>query len=219
MSSHSVVAPEKLAKAVNYVAAQLRISRNTFRNSSALTGKISEKAVDDETLNGAPNGKLFENIVNDEILHAKICEHFARNSSALTGAISEKVFDDETLQKVVELERVLDKAVKRIEETETIMAFTANLLKKLDRRMDNLADALDNQCTLTGKLTDAVADDKAAISAFDHRFSANQNEVDDIAENVEELNNNSTYLLRRRKDCVPKSAYEPPTKRKAKAKG
>ena len=111
MSSHSVVAPGKLAKAVNYVAAQLRISRNTFRNSSALTGEISEKAVD-ETLNDATNGKLFENIVNDETLHAEICEHFARNSSALTGAISEKVFDDETLQKVVELELVLDKAVR-----------------------------------------------------------------------------------------------------------
>ena len=219
MSSHSVVAPKKLAKAVNYVAAQLRISRNTFRNSSALTGKISEKAVDDETLNDAPNGKLFENIVNDEALHAKICEHFARNSSALTGAISEKVFDDETLQKVVELERVLEKAVKRIEETETIMALTTNLLKGFDRRMDNLADALDNQCILSGQLTDAVADDKAAISAFYHRFSANQNEVDDIAENVEELKNNFTYLLRRLKDCVPNLADEPPKKRKAKAKG
>ena len=76
MSSHSVVVPEKLAKAVNYVVAQLRISRTTFRHLSVLIGKISEKAADDETLNDAPNGGLFENIVNDEILHATICEHF-----------------------------------------------------------------------------------------------------------------------------------------------
>ena len=85
--------------------------------------------------------------------------------------------------------------------------------------MDNLADALDNQSRLFDKVTDAVADDKAAISAFDHRFSANQNEVDNIAENMEELNNNFTYLLRRLEDCVPNLADEPPKKRKAKAKG
>ena len=119
---------------------------------------------------------------------------------------------------MVELERVLDKAVKRIEETDIIMASIANVLKGFDRRMDILADALDNQCILTGQLTDAVADDKAAISSFDHRFSANQKEVDDIAENMEGLNHNFTYLLRRLEDCVPNLADEPPKKRKAKSK-
>ena len=137
-------------------------------------------------------------------------------------------------KKVVELERVLDKAVKRIEETETNIALMiTKLLEYFERRVDNLADALDNQSRLFDKvtdaladdkaaisaLTDAVADDKAAISAFDRRFSANQNEVDDIAENMEELNHNFTYLLRRLEDCVPNLADEPPKKRKAKAKG
>ena len=200
MSSHSLVAPDKLAKAVNYVAAQVRISRNKIRSSIALTGKISEKAVDDETLNDA----------NTFFLKFQCSDRRDLREGGGTRACSWQGSE--------------------AKETETnIVLMITKLLKYFERRVDNLADALDNQSRMFDKvinaladdktaLTDAVADDKAALSAFDHKFNAKQSEVDDIAENMEAINNNFTYLLRRLEDCVSNLADESTKKKKAKGK-